>query len=78
MIQLDFQGGRWPIYGWCFPSLQVGIRNIFGSIRYVPLNATAKLFFKAAGRKSMGKDQLKTLKKMGWSIDILLDESEKE
>lgn len=55
-------------------TITVEIKNVFGNERIYPVCPQAKLFARLAGHKTLTRDTIDLIKKMGYSISQELTE----
>lgn len=55
-------------------TLQVTIRNVYGSERIYPANEAAYTFAKIAGTVTLSRETIALVKRLGFTIEVLPEE----
>jgi len=53
--------------------LQVVIKNVYGVERIYPVNETAKILTLLTRKKTLDRDEIETIKRLGYSIEVLTE-----
>jgi len=51
--------------------LQVIIKNVYGMERIYPLNATAKIFTSLTRKKTLERDEINEIKRLGYTVEVI-------
>lgn len=54
--------------------LQVIIKNVYGVERIYPVNDTAKILTSLTRKKTLDRDEIEVIKKLGYQIEVLTDQ----
>ena len=54
--------------------LQVIIKNVYGVERIYPVNETAKKLTSLTRKKTLDRDEIEVIKKLGYQIEVLTDQ----
>jgi hypothetical protein len=54
--------------------LQVIIKNVYGVERIYPVNETAKKITSLTRKKTLDRDEIEVIKKLGYQIEVLTDQ----
>ena len=53
--------------------LQVIIKNVYGVERIYPVNETAKIFASLTRKKTIDREEIEEIKRLGYSIEVLTE-----
>lgn len=55
-------------------NVKVKIKNVYGVERIYPVNGTAIFLTSLTRKKTLDKDEIETIKKLGYQIEVVADQ----